>query len=93
LILWGAHDPIIPVSHAEAAAELMPGSRLVIFDQVGHYPHCENPARFVDVLRDFVASSESAHLSTARLRELLRSGHTAPVHIAPAQERRSAAGG
>ena len=60
LIVWGAQDPFIPVSHAVAAHEAIPGSRLEIFDDVGHYPHCEAPERFVEVLVDFIASTEPA---------------------------------
>jgi pimeloyl-ACP methyl ester carboxylesterase len=63
LIIWGAQDPIIPVSHARAAHEAIPGSRLVIFEGVGHYPHCEAPERFVETLVDFMASTEPAQLS------------------------------
>lgn len=84
LILWGAEDPIIPVSHGESAAELMPGSRLVIIDGVGHYPHCESPARFIDVLSDFMASTHPASLSAAHWRELLRAGQSTHIHVAAA---------
>ena len=75
LIVWGAQDPIIPVSHATTAHGAMPGSRLVIFDDVGHFPHCENPERFVDVIVDFVTSTQPAHLSDASFRALLQSLH------------------
>lgn len=40
----------------------IPGSRLEIFEGVGHYPHCEAPERFVEVLVDFIASTEPARL-------------------------------
>ena len=60
LIVWGAQDPFIPVSHARTAHEAIPGSRLVIFEGVGHYPHCEAPERFVETIVDFIASSEPA---------------------------------
>jgi len=73
LIVWGAHDPFIPVSHAVAAHDVMPGSRLVIFDEAGHFPHCEDPGRFVEVLVDFLTTSEPARLSEVRWRELLQS--------------------
>ena len=63
LIVWGASDPLIPVSHAIAAHEAIAGSRLEIFDGVGHYPHCEAPERFVEVLVDFIATTTPAHLS------------------------------
>ncbi|MBI4515754.1 MAG: alpha/beta fold hydrolase [Deltaproteobacteria bacterium] len=69
LIVWGAQDPFIPVSHAVAAHTAMPGSRLVIFDEVGHFPHCEVPERFVEVLVDFIASTKPASLpSNAAIR-------------------------
>jgi len=73
LIMWGDRDPFIPVSHAVAAHEAMPGSQLVIFKDVGHFPHCEDPERFVQVLADFVTSTEPAHLSDVHWRDLLRS--------------------
>jgi pimeloyl-ACP methyl ester carboxylesterase len=62
LIVWGAQDPFIPVSHAVTAHEAIPGSRLVIFEGVGHYPHCEAPERFIAVLLDFIASTKPARL-------------------------------
>jgi pimeloyl-ACP methyl ester carboxylesterase len=77
LIVWGAEDRLIPVSHAAAAHEAMPGSRLEIFEGAGHYPHCENPEHFVEVLVDFIQTTEPANLSERRLRELLQSPHTA----------------
>jgi len=62
LIVWGAEDPFIPVSHGIAAHRDIPGSRLEIFPGVGHYPHCEAPERFVQVLVDFVDSTAPARL-------------------------------
>ena len=72
LIVWGARDPFIPVDHAIAAHAAIPGSRLEIFDGVGHYPHCEAPARFVDVLVDFMTSTAPAQVSERRWRELFQ---------------------
>jgi pimeloyl-ACP methyl ester carboxylesterase len=78
LIVWGAHDPIIPVSHAADAHEAMPGSRLVIFEEAGHFPHCEVPDQFVEALVDFMTSSAPARLSNAHWRELLRAAPATP---------------
>jgi pimeloyl-ACP methyl ester carboxylesterase len=72
LIVWGAQDRFIPVSHAVAAHDVMPGSRLEIFDDVGHFPHCDAPDRFVEALVDFMTSTEPARLSEGQWRELLR---------------------
>ena len=60
LIVWGERDTIIPVSHAEAARETLPGSRLEIFDDVGHMPQLEAPGRFVAALERFLAETEPA---------------------------------
>jgi pimeloyl-ACP methyl ester carboxylesterase len=72
LIVWGARDPFIPVSHAVAAHDAIPGSRLEIFEDVGHYPHCEAPERFTDVLVDFITSTAPARVSERQWRELFQ---------------------
>ncbi len=72
LIVWGAADPFIPVSHAFAAHKAIPGSRIEIFDDVGHYPHCEAPERFVAVLTDFIASSKPGRPVTTAARRQSR---------------------
>ena len=60
LIIWGERDPIIPAHHGEAAHEAIPGSRLEVFEGVGHMPQLETPARFVDVLEQFLSETEPA---------------------------------
>lgn len=61
LIIWGARDPIIPAHHGEHAHEAIPGSRLEIFEGVGHLPQLEAPGRFVAVVERFLAETEPAH--------------------------------
>ena len=73
LLVWGALDTIIPVSHALAAHEAMPGSRLEVFEQSRHFPHQDEPARFAAVLTDFLATTEPTVLDRAALRERLAS--------------------
>lgn len=67
LIVWGSDDPIIPVSHAQAAQEALPGSRVEIMEGLGHFPHSEDPYRFSRILVDFLNSTEPAHLDAADL--------------------------
>ncbi|MEZ5310094.1 MAG: alpha/beta fold hydrolase [Microthrixaceae bacterium] len=67
LIVWGSDDPIIPVSHAQAALESLPGSRVEILEGLGHFPHSEDPYRFSKLLVDFVETTEAAHLDAADL--------------------------
>jgi len=72
LILWGDQDDIIPVEHAYRAHELMPGSRLEVFEGAGHFLHVEEPVKFVEALGDFIARSEPARPDLHSFRELLR---------------------
>ncbi len=61
LIVWGRRDAIIPLGHGRLAHAAIPGSRLEVFDQAGHFPHHTDPARFVRVLHEFVESTTPAH--------------------------------
>jgi len=74
LIIWGEQDPLIPVAHAHAAHERIRGSRLEIFPKAGHFPHRDNPRRFVKVLGDFIQSTAPADIDEQRWRERLRNG-------------------
>lgn len=79
MIVWGDQDHIIPVEHAYAAHEAIEGSRLEIMEGTGHFPHSEDPARFVEILRDFVASTEPAGTGVEDYRDLLVAHSGAPV--------------
>jgi pimeloyl-ACP methyl ester carboxylesterase len=74
LIIWGDHDDIIPVAHAHAAHAAIPGSRLEIFEGVRHFPQSEDPERFVEVLDDFIATTDPADPGIDRLHDLLAGG-------------------
>ncbi len=80
LIIWGARDPIIPVHHARHAHETIPGSRLEIFDGVGHLPQLEAPGRFVAVLERFIDETKPAQFDAHGWRALVRAedGSLAP---------------
>jgi pimeloyl-ACP methyl ester carboxylesterase len=54
LILWGGRDHLIPLSHASHFQRDIKNSQLVIFNDLGHVPHEEDPARTVAVVRDFL---------------------------------------
>ena len=73
LIVWGRRDRIIPVKHAQPAHEGMPGSRLELFDEAGHFPHLDDPLRFARTLEDFFHETEPARLETGMMRELVLS--------------------
>ena len=74
LIVWGDEDKIIPVSHGYAAHDAIPDSRLEVIEGVGHFPHVEATDRFVEVLVDFMRTTEPSAATADELRELLRRG-------------------
>jgi pimeloyl-ACP methyl ester carboxylesterase len=74
MIIWGEHDPLIPVAHAYSAHERIRGSRLEVFTDAGHFPYRDHPLRFVEVLVDFMQSTESAAVDEQSWRERLRNG-------------------
>lgn len=74
LIVWGEHDDIIPVSHAYAAHEAIPGSTLCVLDGVGHFPHAEAPDRFMEVLEEFLGNTPRSASTRGDLRSLLHVG-------------------
>ena len=74
LLIWGEHDSLIPVSHGRETHELVPGSRLEVFRHSGHFPQLDEPERFIDVVVDFIESTEPSALDADGWRELLTAG-------------------
>lgn len=74
LLVWGDRDPIIPFHHAQIAHAAMPGSRLEVFENAGHFPHHFAPDHFVEVLHDFLVCTEPSAYSSAEWRNLLSRG-------------------
>ncbi|QXC59145.1 alpha/beta fold hydrolase [Aquihabitans sp. G128] len=78
LLVWGAHDAVIPVGHGHIAHAAMPGSELVVFDEAGHFPHHHDPDRFIDLLGAFIAGTDPVRFDRNRWRRLLREGRPRP---------------
>lgn len=55
LILWGAKDRLIPLENGRRFASDIAGSRLVVFDGLGHVPHEEDPQQTVAAVKAFLA--------------------------------------
>jgi pimeloyl-ACP methyl ester carboxylesterase len=72
LIMWGERDRIIPVSHAYAAHEAIPGSRLEVIEGAGHFPQVEAADRFIDILTNFIETTQPARFSVGELQHLMR---------------------
>ena len=54
LVLVGRHDFICGPRWSEELHKLIPGSRLVVLEQSGHFGHLEQPAEFTRAVVDFV---------------------------------------
>lgn len=79
-VVWGRHDHVLPVRHASNAAALAPDIRVDVFPDAGHFPHKDDPERFVRILTDFISSTEPATYNRARFRRMLKAGAgAAPV--------------
>ncbi len=85
LLIWGAHDAVIPVGHAQIAHDLMPGSQLEVFADAGHFPHHQDPERFIELLNGFIATTKPVTFDSKRWRRLLRDGR-AGVELGRAAE-------
>jgi len=55
LVVWGLLDRIVPVEAAIGYHRLIPDSRLELFERTGHVPQMERPARFNELLDEFLA--------------------------------------
>jgi pimeloyl-ACP methyl ester carboxylesterase len=54
LILWGGRDQLIPPEAAARFHRDISGSRLVMFDDLGHVPHEEDPGPTVAAVKEFL---------------------------------------
>jgi pimeloyl-ACP methyl ester carboxylesterase len=65
LIVWGAHDTLVPVKDAARMRELIPGSRSEVFERTGHVAMLERPQRFNKLLREFLAEEPAPRAAAA----------------------------
>jgi pimeloyl-ACP methyl ester carboxylesterase len=54
LIAWGDSDKLVPLAYGTAFRDLIPGSRLEVFERCGHLPHAECADKFVRALTGFI---------------------------------------
>jgi pimeloyl-ACP methyl ester carboxylesterase len=56
LIAWGKKDPVAVYGIAQKLAEEIPGAKFVTWDDLGHYPQVEDPAKVAETIAAFLAS-------------------------------------
>ena len=69
LVMHGAGDQLIPVASAREAAALHDDWKLVVFEDLGHIPQMEAPARWLaemDIWLDRRTDGPALHLEGAR---------------------------
>ena len=54
LVIWGGKDPVIPIEHADKFISSIPDCRFFKMDYCGHTPYVEDPARFCNIVLDFL---------------------------------------
>lgn len=68
LLVVGAHDRTVPPSNAARVSELVPKSRLVTLERLGHLAHEEAPERVAELI---IEEAEAAgHIGTRQAREI-----------------------
>ena len=60
LLVWTEADPVIPVDHAYATRDFVPGSELVVFPGAGHEPHRRHAPKFAEAVATFVTTRPAA---------------------------------
>jgi pimeloyl-ACP methyl ester carboxylesterase len=58
LVVWGAQDRLVPVTHAHAYAESIPQAREALIEACGHLPAVEQPAAFARLVGHFLAQGD-----------------------------------
>lgn len=53
LIIWGEKDRVVPIFIGKKLYQLIKKSRFEMIDEVGHFPHLENPTLFSYYVKDF----------------------------------------
>lgn len=56
LLVVGVYDVMCGPRWARELRALIPGSRLAVLDESGHFGHLEQPEAFADAVRDFIGS-------------------------------------
>ena len=74
LIVWGGRDSVIPIAarpHRPRGHARQPAGDL---RRSGHFPHHDEPARFVAVVEDFLDRTSPALYDPVSWRRMLRDG-------------------
>ena len=54
MVLWGRRDPVAVEGIGERLGQTIPNAKRVWFDDCGHFPMLEDPARFAETMAEFI---------------------------------------
>jgi pimeloyl-ACP methyl ester carboxylesterase len=57
LVLWGAHDHIMPLECGQRYQQAIPGATLRVLEGCSHWPHYERPQELAQVIGEFLSQS------------------------------------
>lgn len=60
LVVWGAHDPYLPVRFADRQRETFPGAEVVILHDSGHWPMYDHPTALEQPVLRFLRTATQA---------------------------------
>jgi pimeloyl-ACP methyl ester carboxylesterase len=66
LVIWGEHDPYLPVSYAERQKETFPAAQVHVFSDAAHWPFVDDPDRTRGLVVPFLRPKLSASRPRAR---------------------------
>lgn len=69
LVVWGEHDPCVPLSLGYELAHMLPGNALAVIRGAGHVPMWEQPEAFNNVVSAFLTSHDGVVRPSPSLRQ------------------------
>jgi pimeloyl-ACP methyl ester carboxylesterase len=57
LLIWGEHDPLVPLQYARRMLDEIPHARLAVIPRAGHVPMWESPAAFNGAVSAFLRAA------------------------------------
>jgi pimeloyl-ACP methyl ester carboxylesterase len=60
MLIWGEHDPLVPLTYARQMLDEMPQAKLRVIPHAGHVPMWENPRAFNEELLSFLTEVDDA---------------------------------
>lgn len=61
-VVWGKQDNVLDPKYAEMFRQALPSARVEYIDECGHVAHLEQPAKLLELVKDFVEAPAGAEV-------------------------------